>query len=138
MGETHQTNWLNVIPGLATKINPLLGMAVSKVMDSLGEKYAGEDDSKLGTGLLGKIRRALRDRYVKNQANKAGQTPNHLGGSGSGAGGLGSPLGSGSFMGGSYGFTGGGSVTIGGTGQGEISDGTSGAGPLDQISPDTK
>lgn len=112
MGETHQTNLMNMIPALAGKINPLLGIAVSKVMDYFGAKYANEDDSKLGTGLLGKIRRAVRNRYMKNQANKAA---GHGGPGANAGGGMGGDHSGGGF-GGSWldgggvgGFTSGGS-----------------------------
>lgn len=93
MSQTGQMNWANLIPTLAGSLNPVLGFAVTKLMNYFGHKYANEDDSKLGTGLAGWWRRLVKNRYLKNQANKnAGRTnpknPFVTGGGGGGPGGV--------------------------------------------------
>jgi hypothetical protein len=96
MSQTNQFNWANAIPALANAINPMLGFAVTKVMNYFGQKYANEDDSKLGTGVMGALRRMLKNRYLKNQANKAAGRNGgnaHAGGGGNNSiGGGGSPF----------------------------------------------
>ena len=112
MSQTGQTNWANLIPALFSKINPLIGFGVAKLMDYFGAKYQNTDDAKLNF-----LQRMLKHRYQKNQANR------HPNGNGGGGGGDrngygGGTNGGGTFIGGSYGtgFGGNPSITIGGPG----------------------
>jgi hypothetical protein len=101
MSQTGQTNFANIIPAIFSAINPLLGFGVTKLMDAFGAKYANTDDSKLNW-----LQKLLKNRYNKNQANKnAGHNHGSRGGSGGGETDQFRGLG-GTFLGGSYGFTG--------------------------------
>lgn len=119
MSQTGQTNFANLIPAIFNSINPLLGFGVAKLMDYFGAKYENTDDSKLNW-----LQKILKNRYVKNKANRnAGRN----GGAGGGldrngySGGL---NGGGAFVGGTYGNGFGGNnnwdITVGGQGPGTI------------------
>lgn len=96
MSQTGQTNFANIIPALFSKINPLIGFGVAKLMDYFGAKYENTDDSKLNW-----LQRILKNRYVKNKQNRLA---NHNGNGGAGGDHAGGGTGgsSGLDMGGGY------------------------------------
>lgn len=65
MAQTGQTNFANIIPALFSAINPLLGFGVTKLMDTFGAKYENTPDDQLNW-----LQKLLKNRYVKNKANR--------------------------------------------------------------------
>lgn len=120
MSQTGKLNLLSAIPGILSKINPLLGVAATAAMKWLA----------LHTPIKALKNWLKRLNDNKAAANGGGNDKNGTAGTG-GGGAYGSGFGGGGFMGGSYGWGGGlGRVEIGGSGPGEIGDVGTGNGTL--------